>query len=67
MKASDWERVARAVYLTEPWSWSSEGLDDCCMYCGAWTPSGSHLDDCPWVVHHEAIYGRPADYVSGRK
>jgi len=32
---TDWRAIADSLAIDEPWSTSFEGLDDCCMFCGA--------------------------------
>ena len=45
------------LVVDEPWSWSNEGLDDCCMFCGSthrhYNGRGHdyHHDlACPWLA-----------------
>jgi hypothetical protein len=62
--------LARAVAETDPWCWSSEGLDDGCHFCGSdrgrrpytnTAPPGrlQHKDRCDWLSLREAL-GLPA-------
>lgn len=63
--------AAVAVAHQNPWSWSTEGLDDCCTMCGSTSREWAgavihrHLDDCCWmslcaqvgVVHLDHEFG----------
>ena len=57
MRTSDAElvEVLKPLAIDEPWSSSTEGLDDECVFCGAFTPRFVHENDCSWFAAREAL------------
>lgn len=48
--------LLKKLCINNPWSWSTEGLDDCCMFCTSEDREYAngkyihrHLSDCPWM------------------
>lgn len=57
-----WRDLVCRLVDVEPWSWSNEGLDDCCTFCGSRlmgvTAEGDHYvhdAECVWLEAMDAL------------
>lgn len=56
--ADDWKALCAELVDDNPRTWSTEGLDDCCFFCGEWRYENNiqlHTEDCPWVRARKAL------------
>lgn len=72
MSATDWLSLCMRLTPADPLTYSTEGLDDGCFWCGAYTAWDGramyavHEPNCEWVEARQALgYDLAPHRVSG--